>query len=306
MKFLTDFGFIFHGRVDSIYMYNINILDINTTRFRLQALLPAILIISANGWPIRVNQPTAITTPATSINPSQIDYFLKHYPNEFPTRFTHPQAYLPDPDYTRASRPDPTLQSTTASTEQPSYYFEPTITPYPKQTEGYDFYFPQPENANTADYQQKDSYLYELQPPKQTSETNYYAVKPKKGTKKYNSQKKQVNHTGSGKETSAVSSSTATATGADGTDVEYNFEDYIPLNAGSAAQASHNLYVQQQPERLTPKSAIRTLRQEELNTGEYLPSILRNGNDNQQRVEFQMHGFNGPESYQFGYDTGKG
>lgn len=261
----------------------------------MQALLPTLLIISANGWPIRVHQPTGITTPATSISPTQIDYFLKHYPNEFPTRFTQPQAYLPDPDYTK-----------TASTEQPSYHFEPTIKSYPKQTEGYDFYFPQSENADSVDYQPKDSYLYELQPPKQTSETNYYAVKPKKGTKKYNSQKKQVNHTGSGKDSTDVSSSTATATGADGTDVQYNFEDYISLNAGSAAQASHNLYVQQQPERLTPKSAIRTLRQEELNTGEYLPSILRNGNDNNERVEFQMHGFNGPNSYQFGYDTGKG
>lgn len=287
-------------------MYNLIILAIKTTKFRLQALLPAILIISANGWPIRVNQPTAITTPATSISPTQINYFLKHYPNEFPTRFTHPQAYLPDPDYTKTSGPDATFKSTTSSTDQPSNFFEPTIKSYPKQTEGYDFYFPQSGNVNTAEYQPNDSYLYELQPPKQSSETNYYAVKPKKGTKKYNSQKKQVNHTGSGKDTSEVSSSTATATGADGTDVEYNFEDYVPWNAGPAAQASHNLYVQQQPERLTPKSAIRTLRQEELNTGEYLPSILRNGNDNHQRVEFQMHGFNGPNSYQFGYDTGKG
>lgn len=246
-----------------------------------------------------MNQPTGITTPATIINPTQIDYFLKHYPNEFPTRFTQPQAYLPDPEYTKT--PDTLLRSTIPSTDEQPSYFVPTIKPYPKQTEGYDFYFPQPEDASPEAYQQKDSYLYELQPPKQTSETNYYASKPKKGTKKYNSQKKQVNHTGSGKDTA-----TATATGSDGTDVQYNFDDYIPISAGSAAQASHNLYVQKQPERLTPRSAIRTLRQEELNIGEYLPSILRNGNDDNERVEFQMHGFNGPNSYKFGYDTGKG
>lgn len=28
--------------------------------------------------------------------------------------------------------------------------------------------------------------------------------------------------------------------------------------------------------------------------------------DNGERMEFQMHGFNGPDSYKFGYDTGKG
>lgn len=30
------------------------------------------------------------------------------------------------------------------------------------------------------------------------------------------------------------------------------------------------------------------------------------GEDRDERVEFQMHGMKGPESYKFGYDTGKG
>lgn len=29
-------------------------------------------------------------------------------------------------------------------------------------------------------------------------------------------------------------------------------------------------------------------------------------NSNGDRVEFQMHGQNGPKSYKFGYDTGRG
>lgn len=31
-----------------------------------------------------------------------------------------------------------------------------------------------------------------------------------------------------------------------------------------------------------------------------------NNNGDDERMEFQMHGFNGPDSYKFGYDTGKG
>ncbi|XKL62583.1 hypothetical protein PGB90_002416 [Kerria lacca] len=30
------------------------------------------------------------------------------------------------------------------------------------------------------------------------------------------------------------------------------------------------------------------------------------GEDTDDRIEFQMHGLRGPESYKFGYDTGKG
>lgn len=341
----------------------------------MQATALAILVdISVSAWPIKVNQPTAVTQE-TTLNSEQIDYFLKNYPGHYSGSYSQtPTSYLPDPEYARANRdvqvqqqtPQPfvgthqhsvqpyvgtqqytvqpysgtqqytvqpysgTQQHTVkpyAGTQQQAppqqyssqyprnineqlpplnqaptqFYFVPTIRPYPKQTEGYDFYFPQAEDTNTGvkSYDAKDVYYRELQPPKQVDEPNYYALKPKKGTKKYDSQKKQVNI-----KTTTVSDQTTVAPTIEAT--EYQFDDYFALNGGDGGQATHQNYVTRKPERLTPKSAIQTLRQGELNTGEYLPSILRKGNEDNERVEFQMHGFNGPNSYKFGFDTGKG
>lgn len=336
------------------------------------------MILGSLAWPIKINQPSAVTESST-LSSEQIDYFLKNYPQPYSSaRYSQtPSSYLPDPEYARASRDivqqqfngpqqqqfngpkqqqqfngpqqqqfnvpqqqqfnapqqqhfnGPQQQKLNAPQQQQfnngpqqqapphqftytpqnineqlppvqqvpaQFYFVPTIQPYPKQTQGYDFYFPQPEDTSTNSDDAKDVYYRELQPPKQVDEPNYYALKPKKGTKKYDSQKKQINLKSSESVETTVAPTTEPS--------EYQFEDYYALNGGG--QATHQNFVTRKPERLTPVTAIRTLRQDELNTGEYLPSILRKGNDDNERVEFQMHGFNGPNSYKFGFDTGKG
>jgi len=169
----------------------------------------------------------------------------------------------------------------------------------------YDFYFPQPVDAGVK-YDSKDSYLQEMQPPPVAQEPNYYLEKPKKGTKKYSPEKKHVNYKTSAK-TETVKKAVITP---DSFPVkEYAYEDYI--NLGSSPS-----YVTRRPDRLTPLASMKIIRQGDLNTGEYLPeSAPKNVQarasvdespkyaEKDERIEYQMHGFNGPNSYKFGYDT---
>lgn len=254
------------------------------------AIIVSIVVTKSSATPIRVHQPVAVTQ-SSAASPAQINYFLKHYPSQSAIISSY---RIPDPEQAKYQ----TVRNRQKTAE--SKYFLPTIAPnhHHQQSEaGYDFYFPQSDDILPDQYEpSSDSYLRELQPPRLLmDEPNYYAEsKPKKGTKKYDGAKKQVNIVAG---TKKLASDT--------------FEDYYTLNGGADDTAAS----QKQPQyivssdgsdglpRQTPKSAIRTLRQDELNTGEYLPDIFRNGKD---RVEFQMHGFAGPNSYKFGFDTGKG
>lgn len=233
----------------------------------------------------------------------------------------------------------------TAGSDSDSY-FMPTVRPYsPANPSVYDFYFPQSEDGSggvqfgdedTVDVTVPSNlaYLRQMQPPQQPSdddEPNYYAAlqaamnekqntdqgkskkRPASTPKKFNASKKLVNLNGG---SAAIKASTLAKMYASeiGAEEEYNA---AMQNQGYVAQASGNREVVFSAEsegvdgggtseRRTPKSAIRKLRADELNTGEYLPSVLRNGNASGQRIAYQMHGFNGPQSYRFGFDTGKG
>jgi len=240
---------------------------------------------------VQVSQPTAVT--------SKSQPQISNYPSEISTHF----------------QPPPEIQSPHQISDrresEPDYYALrqskillriPQIIPNDQE---YDFYFPQPVDANVK-YDAKDAYLQEMQPPSIEQEPNYYVEKPKKGTKKYSPDKKHVNV----KNDFKVKKDKKVVITPDSFPVrEYAYEDYINLGSSTS-------YVTRRPDRLTPKTVMKLMRQDDLNTGEYLPSGNRKTDQDRvgderppqhaekdERVEFQMHGFNGPNSYKFGYDT---
>lgn len=251
---------------------------------------------TASSTPIKFSEPIALT--GSNLTDAQLDYVLSTYPDKFSSEYT--VGNVPIDATTHLTNP------TTTTTDSP-YYFLPTVRPnLSKYSDGYDFYFPQPEDFQIpADqYVDNEKQLTEMQPPPQsTNEPNYYASaanKQKKGGKKYVPGKKHINfksnHQTQKKQINKPKYYDVP---------DYQYEDYYAQIDGEASN-NKDYYITERPERKTPKASIKTLRKEDLNTGEYLPSILRDGNENNERVEFQMHGFNGPNSYKFGYDTGKG
>lgn len=172
------------------------------------------------------------------------------------------------------------------------------------QNQAYDFYFPQPVDASVK-YDPKDLYLQEMQPPPVVQEPNYYAEKPRKGTKKYSPNRKHVNYKSADKTEKSKKTESFPVK-------DYSYEDYV--NLGSATN-----YYAQRADIPEPQASTKLLRQDDLNTGEYFPEKNERNAEAQvssgekpqyaekdERVNFQMHGFNGPNSYKFGYDTGKG
>lgn len=164
----------------------------------------------------------------------------------------------------------------------------------PKSADGYDFYFPTPEDVGEFKYGDKDIYLIDLQPPPKTNEPNYYAAKPKKGTKKYVPNKKHVNYKEANDKRTTVVEPITRSSFAD--------TEVIKRDQRTEFETTENIA---KLERLH-RDAIQTDKPLEFNLGEYLPSPLRRNAENGERIEFQMHGFAGPNSYKFGYDTGKG
>lgn len=317
------------------------------------------MIRLAGAQPIRVHQPTAVTSPpATNLSPQQIDYLLRHYvtasevgspPSMAPRLVLSPphHDYVPiDSAYVRSTNPKLRATVATPSNAQvvgedvntASQYFISTERPTfaaaaVNPITGYDFYFPQADDVRTDDggghvegaddatrgvADMNLTYLRNMQPPVQPEddEPNYYAAlkvnaaNKRAPPKKFNSTRKQVHlkaptTTSNNGDADAVPQAKATVS-----KLKRHNESMKNTNAEAETmylgQATEQESVTQQPDRRTPKTAIRTLREEELNTGEYLPSILRNGNADGQRIAYQMHGFSGPQSYRFGFDTGKG
>lgn len=238
---------------------------------------------------VQISQPTAVTSKSQP-------QIARNDPSEIATHF----------------QPPPEIYSHHQSNErreiEPNYYAlrQPKILLQIPQVlpnnQEYDFYFPQPVDAGVK-YDPKNAYLQEMQPPSIEQEPNYYVEKPKKGTKKYSPDKKHVNY----KNSSKVDKVKKVVQTPDSLPVrQYAYEDYV--NLGTNAN-----YVTRRPDRVTPITSMKILRQDDLNTGEYLPTNNRKRdqdgtgvNEKDERVEFQMHGFNGPNSYKFGYDTGKG
>lgn len=214
----------------------------------------------------------------------------------------------------------------------------PTFTPQVQQAENdktsysysdrYDYYFPvrvvYDKNEN---FDEKELSLMEFTPPAQSNdEPNYYTVKPKKMPKKFQPGKKDVNQHKSKNETPKL--------------VPID-NDGLVLPADK-----REIFVTAHPvERFLPPPTFRQLTDDDLNIGEYMPGtqphteaitldatvptlmigdstakpatrrqLIDAGDldtnkrplNDDERVEFQMHGFNGPNSYKFGFDTGNG
>ncbi len=242
------------------------------------ALATNVLAIS-----VQVNQPTAVTSKSSDV--------ATHFqPPAIHTQLN--ERIGNEPNYYALRQPKILLQIPQA---------------LPNDQE-YDFYFPQPVDAGVK-YSPKDSYLQEMQPPSVEQEPNYYIEKPKKGTKKYTPDKKHVNY----KSLAKIENVKKTVITPDSFPTkEYAYEDYV--NLGSSRS-----YETRRPDRLTPLASMKVLRQDDLNMGEYLPEKSQKNvqarasvgdtskfAEKDERVEYQMHGFNGPQSYKFGYDTGKG
>ncbi|XP_035775943.1 uncharacterized protein LOC118457986 isoform X2 [Anopheles albimanus] len=161
-----------------------------------------------------------------------------------------------------------------------------------------------------------------LPPPVEQSEPNYYAAKPKKNKgKKYIPTQKLINlknsaDGGAEKQTHEKPRKTKgeTAAESDYSDEDTFFLDAIDLDKllASALLGEHDAKAEASG---ATGRALLPLHLAELNHGEFVPSRTRRVDqytrplareDEGARIDFQMHGHNGPNSYKFGYDTGEG
>uniref|UniRef100_A0A182R6K3 Uncharacterized protein n=1 Tax=Anopheles funestus TaxID=62324 RepID=A0A182R6K3_ANOFN len=156
-----------------------------------------------------------------------------------------------------------------------------------------------------------------LPPPVEQSEPNYYAAKPKKNKgKKYIPTQKLINL----KHTEQVEKNANEKSRQDSDKVrDSSEEDTFFLDAIDLDRLLASALLGEQDARSEATAAVGRallpLRLEELNSGEFVPSRNRRvdqytrrvaGEDEGARIDFQMHGHHGPNSYKFGYDTGEG
>ncbi|XP_050072523.1 uncharacterized protein LOC126560610 [Anopheles maculipalpis] len=159
-----------------------------------------------------------------------------------------------------------------------------------------------------------------LPPPVEQSEPNYYAVKPKKTkSKKYSPTQKLINlknTDGVEKNANEKSRPDNSDKGGRGSSEEEDtfFLDAIDLDRLLASALLGEQDAQSEATAVSGRSLL-PLRLDELNRGEFVPSRNRRvdqytrrvaGEDEGARIDFQMHGHHGPNSYKFGYDTGEG
>lgn len=331
--------------------------------------------------PVKVSRPQAIT--AKNLTQEQIETLLQENPprpsilqpsDQFlPPSL--PSLYLPDPErnkskddfyllatYPLDAKPETGVNPTKIIFSLDSYARPPPIpdfqdTPIAEQVQQaendkasysynnrFDYYFPVHVVYDSKEkYADRELQLMEMQPPIQSDEPNYYAIKPKKVPKKYQPSKKDINHSKT----------------INDDDDDDNDDGLIPIdNDGLVLDGEQSAFVTSQPvERFAPAPSMHQLTDDDLNTGEYLPQKqeqiteaiatapiddaangsdkierhiqqsgesnvneyddvdvdeANNGNDDQisktdgERVQFQLHGFKGPNSYRFGFDTGLG
>ncbi|XP_055707868.1 uncharacterized protein LOC129804534 isoform X2 [Phlebotomus papatasi] len=137
--------------------------------------------------------------------------------------------------------------------------------------------------------------LQQMLPPQVSNEPNYYTMKPRKGTKKYQPEQKQVHLRNPPQNPIVVEDEKPLRHDYPFEDVNYDLGEQFYLPEAGNPEA----VVVESPNQTQPK---------ELNTGETYSAIRRKTEPQeavQDRVEFQMHGHAGPKSYKFGYDTAK-
>lgn len=244
----------------------------------------------ANSYPIQVSKPKALISDTEHTEPYLV---LKNFqPNKHILIQVSTPFILPDPE--KDHHRDSYLQQNgyrVETTATPQYYIssiKPTRT---------DYYYPQfPETVDVKN--PKEMFLVQMQPPSENqNEPNYYAkVKKDSKRKKYNPNEKHINY----KEYIPKTETTSSTDSVEATQVnQQQQQDTLSTEASDYVNVQAIGPLIQRP-------TLKPLTSAELNTGEYLPSPLKRAADESDRVEYQMHGFNGPQSYKFGYDTGKG
>lgn len=162
----------------------------------------------------------------------------------------------------------------------------------------------------TPDYQKKEdseenieaeseetNFLRNLQPPTISNEPNYWGEKPRKFSKKYSSTEKLINLKNKSKDKVDTDQSQLS----DGyfyDDFDYSLDDKYAV-PDSVQQGQEEILLNDSSKNV-PVTVV-----DRLNSGEILHR-LSGAENKDDRVEYQMHGFDGPKSYKFGYDTGKG
>lgn len=214
-----------------------------------------------------------------------------------------------------------------------------------KSVESYDnYYFPVHVALDDRKYEDKELALMELKPPASTADVgNYYVAKPKKIPKKYQPSKKNAYKPTSTQEgiiptelfpPLEFNSDRLVPIDNDGlvlpdeqifvtaqpverfapkpiyrslTVDDLNTGEYIPNREHTkepqteAFNRAAEATVSSVP--AVAVAAASTKVETRADPGDNTHNSYSDDND---RVEFQMHGFNGPESYKFGFDTGKG
>lgn len=150
---------------------------------------------------------------------------------------------------------------------------------------------PTEDELNDDSLDEESKLLQEMRPPQVSNEPNYYEkpIKPKKGTKKYNPDEKWINKKKGEEEDDAQEvdfrSDEEKLTPLDYFLANIMFEFFAPL-VRNAGENEGKL---------------------SLNTGEIAPVAAQSRSDeSNDRIEYQVHGQDGPQSYKFGFDTGKG
>ncbi|XP_053676353.1 uncharacterized protein LOC128726563 [Anopheles nili] len=156
-----------------------------------------------------------------------------------------------------------------------------------------------------------------LPPPVEQSEPNYYAAKPKKTKgKKYIPTQKLINlkNADTVEKHANEKSRQASTERPESSDEDTFFLDAIDLDKLLASALLGEQDARAEATGIEGRSLL-PLRLDELNHGEFVPSRTRRvdqytrrvaGEDEGARIDFQMHGHHGPNSYKFGYDTGEG
>jgi len=262
--------------------------------FRFAAVIGTLCLVQSS--PVKVSRPQAIT--AANLTQEQAESIIQVNPSresilQPSDQFLPPSIpfYLPDPErnkskddfYLLTAYPrDGEQESSDTPVKVPlsldSYVRPPPLpsldsSPINFQVEQaekekssysynnrYDYYFPvKVVYDDNQKYAEKELQLMEMQPPIQSDEPNYYEIKPKKVPKKYQPNKKDVNHSKS-----------------------YGRDDdgLVPIdNDGLVLDSEHSPFVTSQPvERFAPAPSYRDLTDDDLNTGEYIPKYKQEQN----------------------------
>lgn len=278
-------------------------------QFNFQLLVISIGLIVTNGNVIKLSKPKAITQDDEPLQPDLGSITEERVPiNIF-------SLTLDDIIRDLNKKADPhTIDSYFPTEQKPD-------------THAIDSYIPTEEKKDTKKYNQSaidNSFTADLRPPPlEQSEPNYYLEKLRKN-KKYNKNEKLVNIKG---KHNTPEESDSDYDKMDDPFADFIFDDesvdfdkYGSHEIGETDKSIKSLKLTKPTdaaEARAHKSEDQTEQKQEsgkmdLNTGEeFIPNnqrkldvVTQNGPDG--RMEFQMHGYKGPLSYKFGYDTGKG